>query len=180
MKKKKEEIWESEFFIIRKFFIYPINKTKFEKFLNAVVGQKGMVMHNLFIFANIKECAKKNYFRITTNSNLKYKHNKSIFKIEKTSYANFLVCLNSLNCKNAYLNEKTTLNLKINNMRYELGWKFKKLGIFFPLKYYFRISSLLFKLIQTSFSIKKLQRFFFIRKISLVLKNLTKNLFYFF
>nr|UXY88260.1 hypothetical protein Cry52Nrm2_p069 [Cryptomonas curvata] len=176
----KEEIWECEFFIIRKFFIYPINKMKFEKFLNAVVGQKGMVIHNLFIFANIKECSKKNYFRIINNSNLKYKHNKPILKKQKTNYINFLMCLNSVNGKNTYLNEKVALNLKINNIRYELRWKFKKIGIFFPLKYYFKTSSLLFKLIQTLFKIKKWQRYSFIRKFSLVLKSIIKNLFYFF
>jgi hypothetical protein len=180
MNKIKEEIWESEFFIIRKFFIYPINKMKFEKFLNAVVGQKGMVIHNLFIFANIKKCSNKNYFRITYDSNLKYKHNKSIFKKQKTNYTNFFACLNCVNDKNTYLNEKVALNLKINNIRYELRWKFKKTGIFFPLKDYFRTSSLLFKLIQTSFKIKKGKIYFFIRKFSLVLKTLKKNLFYFF
>lgn len=180
MNKIKEEIWESEFFIIRKFFIYPINKMKFEKFLNAVVGQKRMLIHNLFIFANIKECSKKNYFCIATSSYLKYKHNKSIFKKQKTNYTNFLVCLNNLNGKNTYLNEKLTLNLKINNIRYELRWKFKKIGIFFPLKYYFRSSRLLFKLIQTSIKIKKWKKYFFIGKFSLALKSLIKNLFNFF
>jgi hypothetical protein len=178
MKKIKEEICESELFIIRRFFIYPINKIKFEKFLYAIFGKKRMMVHNLFIFAIFKECAKKNNFHFPTINRLK--HIKSIFKKEKTNCTDFLVFTNSINAKNIYLNEKITSNLKINNIRYELGWKFKKMGKFFPIKYYSNISSLIYKIIQISLKIKSYHRFTFIEKFSFALKSIIKDLFYFF
>ena len=54
-----EEIKESEFFILRKFFSYPVKKKKFIKYVNALLGQNYFIVHNLFITQNIKKCIKK-------------------------------------------------------------------------------------------------------------------------
>jgi hypothetical protein len=122
MNKLFEEIHESEFFISRKLYIFPVSKIKLEIFIKAIYNLKEIMIHNFFIFEYMKFSIMKYLNRFKTYFNRKdinfnLNRNKKKFKA-------FYLFLKNIKNKNNFLNEKFIQNWKVRDIRHEIRWKF--------------------------------------------------------
>ena len=175
-----EEIQESEFFIIRKGFMYQINKMQFDQFYNTIFGQNRGRMHNFFIIEHIKKCITINDSKFIAQINYKNKFKKPIFKKKKVNNRKLILCLKNCLDKKKYIIEKKNQNLKIINIRYELEWKIELRELYFFLICIFNKYKLFFKLIEVILFLKKYTKMNLTRKIICIILGTVENIYFFF
>nr|UXY87757.1 hypothetical protein CcurKRNrm2_p066 [Cryptomonas curvata] len=176
MSNLNEETQESEFFIVRRIFTYPIYKKRLTKFINSIFGPNYIIAHNLFM---IKNTEKYSLFKFQFNNKLEYKYKTTVPKKEKTNKV-FTLCLKNFKEQEKYFSEKKYQNLKVPTIRFELEWKFNKSDVVVFLKCLFYKYKLFLRLTLISLKIKNYRKSNFSQKIGFVIPVLKDNLHDFF